>query len=296
MTATAQPLGAKDPPRHTSVSLGLFFLLTFGLTWIVWVPRALATQGIIQSDLPGILGVGWTYAPAVAAFVFVALTAGRRGVVNLGRRLLQWRIGWSSYALIVAVPVGIAIGTAMAYGILGGEFTAALPLSFGLPLPLVPLILAIRVLTDGIGEETAWRGVALPRLLKQTNALTASLVLGLVWASWHLPLLFTKGAVMADDSIPLLFALLPAEAVFYTWLYQRTGGSVLAAALLHGLIGLVSMGSVVAEASGGPEVIRVALWWIVAGSLVVRYGRNLSRPSSRQDSRSTDPQAMTTPA
>lgn len=157
------------------------------------------------------------------------------------------------------VPLGVALGTATAYGMLGGEFGAALPLSFALPLPLIPLILAIRVLTDGVGEETGWRGVAVPSLLAQMSAVSASLVLGLVWAAWHLPLIFTTGAVMADASIPLLFALLPAQAVFYTWLYQRTAGSVVAAALLHGLVGMLSLGSPVAEATGGLDLIRVVM-------------------------------------
>jgi hypothetical protein len=220
--------------------------------------------------------------PAVAAFLFLGLTGGRRGVADLGRRLLQWRIGWASYALIVFVPLGVALGTATAYGMFGGDFSAALPLSFALPLPLIPLILAIRVLTDGVGEETGWRGVALPSLLRQMSGVSASLVLGVVWAAWHLPLIFTKGAVMADASIPLLFALLPAQAVFYTWVYQRTGGSVMAAALLHGLVGMLSLGSPAAEASGGLDLIRVVLWWIIASFLIARYGRSLGRPSFRQ--------------
>lgn len=281
MSVTAQPIDARGEPRPSGAT-PLLFVLIFVLTWIVWVPRALETQGIIDVEVPTVLGLGWTYMPAVASFLFVGLSVGRRGVADLGRRLLQWRIGWANYALIVLVPLGVALGTAMAYGMLGGEFGAALPLSFALPLPLIPLILANRVLTDGVGEETGWRGVALPSLLAQMSGVSASLVLGLVWAAWHLPLIFTKGMVMADASIPLLFALLPAQAVFYTWVYQRTGGSVMAAALLHGLISMFSLGSPIAEATGSPDVIRVVMWWIVASFLIARYGRSLGRRSFRQ--------------
>jgi membrane protease YdiL (CAAX protease family) len=145
---------------------------------------------------------------------------------------------------------------------------------------MIPLIIAIRLLTDGIGEETAWRGVALPQLLRRMNGVTASLILGIVWACWHLPLIFTVGAPMANNSIPLLFVLLPAESVVYTWLYQHTRGSVLAAALFHALIGLWAIASPAAEATGRPQLIRVILWCVLAGVLLLKYGANLTARQS----------------
>ena len=270
----------RDPERgetrQTVTSLAVLLLMVFALTWVVWVPRALDSQGIIRSDLAVTLGAGWTYAPAAAAFLFLALQRGQGAVVALGRRLLDWRIGWRWLGIIVAVPAVVAIGTAVVTGVLGGGPGAALPVVVGMPAPLILVTLVTLALTDGVGEETAWRGVTLPYLLTLTNAAAASLVLGLVWALWHVPLLFTRGAVMAGASLPLLLALLPAQAVFYTWVYQHTRGSVLAAALLHGVIGLMSRGSPVAEATGRPELVRLALWWIVAALLVARYGRNLT--------------------
>ena len=102
--------------------------------------------------------------PALAAVLFLALTGGRRGLAELGRKLLLWRIGWRWYVAIAALPLGAALGTAVIYALTGGQFSAGLPLALDLPLPLIPLIIGIRLLTDGIGEETAWRGVALPQL------------------------------------------------------------------------------------------------------------------------------------
>jgi membrane protease YdiL (CAAX protease family) len=152
-------------------------------------------------------------------FSLLGYLAGWSAVADLGRRLIAWRIGWRWYTVIVAIPLAIAFATSAIFGILGGQFSAALPVSFELPIPLALLIIVIRTLTDGVGEETAWRGVALPGLLTRMNPVAASLVLGVIWAAWHLPLFFTKGSVMANDSIPLLFILLPAESVVYTWLY-----------------------------------------------------------------------------
>jgi membrane protease YdiL (CAAX protease family) len=260
--------------------LVFFFGLVFFATWIVWVPRALESRGVLDSHWAQLLGRGWTYMPALAAVVFVALTGGRRSLAELGRKLLLWRIGWRWYVAIVTIPLGIALITAVIYAVAGGQFSAGLPLVMDLPLPMIPLIIAIRLLTDGIGEETAWRGVALPQLLGRMNGVTASLILGIVWACWHLPLIFTVGAPMANNSIPLLFVLLPAESVVYTWLYQRTRGSVLAAALFHALIGFWAITSPAAEATGRPQLIRVILWCVLAGVLLLRYGVNLTARQS----------------
>jgi membrane protease YdiL (CAAX protease family) len=256
--------------------LVFFFGLVFLTTWIVWVPRALESRGLLDSHWAHWLGRGWTYMPALAAVAFVAWTGGRRSLAQLGRKLLLWRIGWRWYVAIVTIPLGIALSTAAIYGLTGGQFSAGLPIAMDLPLSMIPLIIAIRLLTDGIGEETAWRGVALPQLLRRMNGVTASLILGIVWACWHLPLILTVGAPMANNSIPLLFVLLPAEAVVYTWLYQHTRGSVLAAALFHALIGLWAIASPAAEASGRPQLIRAILWCVLAGVLLMRYGVNLT--------------------
>ena len=268
-TTTAQP-------KPGIVSIVSFFGLVFFTTWIVWVPRALESQGLLDSHWGHWLGRGWTYMPALSAVAFVAWTGGRRSLAELGRKLLLWRIGWRWYVAIVTITLGIALTTAGIYALTGGQFSAALPVALDLPLAMIPLIIAIRLLTDGVGEETAWRGVSLPQLLRQTNAVTASLILGVVWACWHLPLVFTVGAPMGNNSIPLLFVLLPAEAVVYTWLYQRTHGSILAAALFHALIGLWTVASPAAEATGRPQLIRVILWCVLAGVLLLRYGANLT--------------------
>jgi membrane protease YdiL (CAAX protease family) len=263
-------------PNPGIASMVFFFGLVFFATWIVWVPRALESRGLLDSHWAQSLGRGWTYAPALAAVLFVALTGGRRGLAELGRRLLLWRIGWRWYVAIVTIPLGIALSTAVIYALTGGQFSAGLPLAMDLPLPLIPLLIGIRLLTDGIGEEIAWRGVALPQLLRRMNGVTASLILGILWASWHLPLIFTVGAPMANNSIALLFVLLPAESVVYTWLYQHTRTSILAAALFHALIGFWAIASPAAEATGRPQLIRVILWCALAGVLLLKYGANLA--------------------
>jgi uncharacterized protein len=280
MSAKKLPSTATSPPRTSLVALACLLAAVFATTWVVWVPRALQSHHLIGGDWAVSLGVGWTYAPAFAAVAFVAFTGGRRSLADLRRRLLDWRIGWRWFAAIALIPMAIAVSTAIIYAVLGGSFSSAVPAALELPLPLIPVIIAIRALTDGLGEEMAWRGVALPGLLQHMNAVTASLVLGLVWAMWHLPLILTSGSLMANDSIALLFVLLPAEAVVYTWVFRNTNGSVLAAVLFHAIIGLWAIASPLAEATGRPEAIRAGLWVVLAAGLVARHGLSLTGRSA----------------
>jgi membrane protease YdiL (CAAX protease family) len=88
------------------------------------------------------------------------------------------------------------------------------------------------ILTFGIGEESGWRGFALPRLQKEHSALSATFLLWVFWALWHLPLFFY---IYDPDIIPGMLIGLLAGTITFTWLYNSTGGSVLMTAIWHGL-------------------------------------------------------------
>src|SRR5919106_2229580 len=164
-----------------------FFVLAFAITWVVWVPRAVGVP-------LGVLGQMWTWIPAIAALLAAALTGGRDAVRDLGSRLVRWRVGWQWYLVVILGPAAFSLAVAGVYTLLGGSWAeAAPPALLEGPLLFLPLFLLILTLTDGLGEELAWRGFALPQLLSRHNALVASLILGVIWALWHLPLLWTEG-------------------------------------------------------------------------------------------------------
>ena len=191
--------------------LATFLLLAFGLTWLVWVPRAMASQGLLASEWPIAVGQALSWGPAVAALLAAAITGGRAAVRELGARLVRWRVGWPWYAVVLAGPAAFSLAVAGAYAALGGSWVA--PRAFdGNLLGLIPFFVVL-ALTDGLGEELGWRGYALPRLLARHGALAASLSLGVVWALWHLPLVWTEGAVLYGRPVWLPFLELPAEAV-----------------------------------------------------------------------------------
>jgi CAAX protease family protein len=210
--------------RHPVVTL---FVLAYGLSWAVQIPRAL---GVLQ-------GSGWravVWAPAVAAILAAALTGGRAALRDLGERLVRWRVRWQWYVLVILGPAAFSLAIAGVYALLGGSWSAAVPKALSEePLVLLPVFFLILALTDGLGEEPAWRGFALPRLLTRHNALVASLIVGVLWALWHLPLLWTEGATRFQEPVWPILVDNTAKSVLFTWVFLNTRGSLLLAILLH---------------------------------------------------------------
>jgi uncharacterized protein len=255
--------------RHPLVT---FFLLVFILTWVVWVPRA--------SGAPlGMLGQAWTWIPAIAALLAAALTGGRGALRELGSRLVRWRVGWQWYVVVILGPAVFSLAVAGIYALFGGSWAeAAPPAILAGPLLLLPLFLAILTLTDGLGEELAWRGFALPRLLTRYNALVASVVLGVIWALWHLPLLWTEGNGMFHLPVWLLLLDLTAKSILFTWVFLHTRGSVLIAMLFHGATNLFLVSPEVVS-TGDLEVAVLAMVgkWVLVGIVLVVAGPRLVR-------------------
>jgi membrane protease YdiL (CAAX protease family) len=161
-----------------------------------------------------------------------AFIGGRPAVGQLLRRLGQWRVGAHWYLLILAgIPLLQLLG---AFAVLGTvplvELARHWPAFFTRYLPSVVYVF----LFTGLGEEPGWRGFALPRLQERHGPLVGTAVLGVVWALWHLPNVLFSGYTGASYALWLVGTL--ASAVIYTWVYNRTGGSILIAALLHGAI------------------------------------------------------------
>ena len=257
--------------RHPLVT---FFLLVFILTWVVWVPRA--------SGAPfGVLGQAWTWIPAIAALLAAALTGGRGALRELGSRLVRWRVGWQWYVVVILGPALFSLAVAGVYTLFGGSWAeAAPPAILAGPLLLLPLFLAILTLTDGLGEELAWRGFALPRLLTRYNALLASVVLGVIWALWHLPLLWTEGGPMYQLPVWLLLLDLTAKAVLFTWVFLHTRGSVLIAMLFHGATNLFLVSPEVASTGDlALPVLAMVGKWVLVGIVLFVAGPSLMRGS-----------------
>lgn len=246
-----------------------FFLLAFLVTWAVWVPNVLAPDSVA-----GTLAPFWTYGPATAAVIVAALTGTLR---DLGARLVRWRVGWQWYAVVLLGPAAFYATLAALHAVFGwsGELDQPNGLRAAL-IGFLPLFLTL-VLTDGLGEETGWRGFALPRMLERTGPMLASLVLGVVWALWHLPLFWTVGNPNYGEAFVIMLIELPAMSVLYTWLFQHTAGSALLAILFHasGSVAVITLSTVSAVETDTVRstVVDLVLKWVLAGAVGVYWMR-----------------------
>ena len=262
--------------RHPLIS---FFVLTYVVTWTLWAPLV-----VFRDQIPGplvfVLIVLGSNVPSVLGVLFVALLRGRSGVRILLGRLLRARIGlrWYLAAVALAVPALCAVWIST---LLGG------------PSPVVVTTISAVVVSflfsifpgSAVGEELGWRGFALPRLQARHSALAASLIVGAAWGIYHLPL-FLLGSPTRPLALFLPFAIgCVIMSIFYTWMYNGTGGSLLIVVLLHATTNL-PLTAVYAPL--GERVVPVfwlldAMLAIIAAVLIARTGAaTLSRARGKQ--------------
>jgi membrane protease YdiL (CAAX protease family) len=206
-----------------------FFAIAFAWSWTCWLALPL-----LNEDFPaaaGVLALTGGFGPSVAAIIVVVYGEGVAGLRRWLKRCLQWRVGWHWVLLAFffpAVVMGLAAGAHVA---LGGTLPAS-PAAGHVLLATVNFILVFLV-GGPLGEEFGWRGYALPALEARWGWRTASLVLGGVWAVWHLPLFYSAGTVQSHLPMDLYVLSAIASSVVFAWLYNRTRASVIPVLVLH---------------------------------------------------------------
>jgi uncharacterized protein len=264
--------------RHPLIT---FFILTYALAWILWLPLV-----VLQDTIPAapglVLVLLGSNVPSLLAIVLTALVLGRGALRKLLGRLLIWRVDPRWYLVVVLGPVALAGGMVALNAFVGGP-----AISVGVPLLTVVITLAFFIFPgSALGEEIGWRGYALPRLQSGRSALSASLILGVIWAFYHLPLFFT-GQAFRSPSLLVPFVLSGlALSVILTWVYNSTGGSLLLVVLLHAAANLPL--TLLLEPLGSramvPFMFYVALMVVAAIVVVIVAGHaHLSRKHRKQE-------------
>jgi uncharacterized protein len=232
-----------------------FFVLTFGLTWGLGACFALfsaqltAVFGKVSVTNP--LFIVAVYAPGISAIIVSGRIEGPAGVRRLLGGLLRWRIGIRWYlAILVGIPMLSAIAMLLCAALtrtplmvdhwyrlflLGpsGQQIVRAAGAGGLWSAILAILGSFLADPGPLGEELGWRGFALPRLLKDRSALSAGVILGVIWGVWHLPAFILAGTPQNNMSFPLFMIGVVALSVLMTWAFMGTSGSVLAAALIH---------------------------------------------------------------
>jgi membrane protease YdiL (CAAX protease family) len=211
------------------------------------------------------------FSPTIAAYLVAAGMGGWPEVKKLLAGYTRWRVGWQWYLAALSMAL-IPLGVALVYIALGNPPRG---LREGLTWGGYFVILMQGWLTGPLAEESGWRGFALPRLQGRMNALTASLVLGVLWAFWHVPQYLTGGVQTGGMMpFPIFVPVTIVLTILFTWVFNNTRGSLVATTVMHfsynfsgghiaGLLGLVP-GMVLYGASAG-LVILAALAVIFFG-------------------------------
>ena len=251
----AGPLGLIR--RHPIAAL---IVLTFGLTWLLEIPRVLDARGELPFAFPfwGVILMGWM--PGFAAIIVALATGGRAAVKALFARVLVWRVGWPWYLLVIGGTAAIWLSAVLINPLFGGS-GLQLP-EFSLDL-LVGLVISFVLLFLVNSEELVWRGSLLPRLQARWSALGASVFIGLFEGLFHLPLFFQPGSDQAAAGLPVFVIGSIAGAIVFSWLFNNTLGSLLLVQLFH-----IFANTWITLFAAAPAD-NVATQWLFNGFLVV---------------------------
>jgi uncharacterized protein len=211
-----------------------YFGLSYLVSWTFWWAAAATAGGAAPSSrasLGSFLLLVGTISPAAVALVLTARWEGRGALRVLLRRVVAFPSSARWYVFAISFMAASELAVALLHRAIAGEWPP-----FG-RTPAYVMAAAILVSTPvQAGEEIGLRGYALPRLAARVGLPLASLVLGVLWASWHLPLFFIPGSGYAGTSFPLFVVAVTAISAAMAWLYWRTAGSLLVTMLMHAAI------------------------------------------------------------
>ena len=262
--------------RHRLAS---FILIAYGFTWTV--QGALAWSGMEASWTHSLLIGFGGFGPPIGAAVVVWASGG--SLQTWVSQMFKWRIGAKWWAIVFLLPLVILVMGVGLFVIAGGPIDST---SFESPL-IYFFVIAWGTVLGGGQEDLGWRGFMLPVLQEKYSAFVSSMFIGIAWAGWHLPLFInpttTHGGWPLSQQLLWIVSIF-AGAILWTWMYNGTGGSVLAVAVFHA--GINGMGlyhpadipvlmpegvpdpwlSLLSEVTGAIPLVIVAI------SLLVVYG------------------------
>jgi uncharacterized protein len=206
-----------------------FFLVTYVVTWACFITVATAIP--LETPLGYSLVLLGAYSPSIVAVSLTAWREKEKGVRALLRPVVQWNVAKRWYVFAAGYMVAIKLTIALILRIATGEWPG-----FGAtPWYVIPVAIAFSTPFQA-GEEIGWRGFALPRMARRVGLRWASILLGIIWALWHLPQFFIRGSDTYGQSFFIFAIQVVAISIALAWLWTKTRRSLLLPMLLHSAV------------------------------------------------------------
>ena len=216
--------------RHPLIS---FFALAILITWLIALPSLLFGLPFKTFQTVG------AYGPLLSA-VIVSAAMGGDELKSIFKRMTNFRFGLGWYLIAIFGNVLLYL---LVTGLSGAPLMQSLTEKWTLLFTLYLLALFTSFLINPIGEETGWTGFATPHLQKQFSPWLSAVILGVIWAVWHLPGFFIPSEMGAFNPVNFIFFVLSSIfiRIVWTWVINNAQGSGIAGILLHASSNAVSL-------------------------------------------------------
>lgn len=250
----------------------LYFFIAFGFSWFFWIPATFVNTNILESPWAILLAIGGI-GPAIGGILLTYLNDNKEGRKEYWQRVFDVRRISAKWYLVILLAYPLVTALLAIAENEQIQITEAFQELLSQPGRIITFTLTIFIFGP-LPEELGWRGYALDRLQNRMNAVLASLLLGAVWALWHIPLFFMKGTYQNDLGFGsaafwrfMIFPLI--VSIFFSWIYNNNKRSTLSAALFHFSINFTGN---ILETSEELELHRIILFVAMAFIVVLVCG------------------------
>jgi membrane protease YdiL (CAAX protease family) len=277
-----------------------YYALVFAISWggillVIGGPGAIpGTRDEVEMLMPFAL-LALFAGPSVAGLLLTGIVHGRPGFRDLFARMTRWRVDIRWYAVALLTAPLLVTAVLLALSLTSPEFLPRL-LTASDKATLLLFGIGWGLVGGGLLEELGWTGFAVPTLMLRYGVFGTGLVVGLLWGAWHYLIALwaisstTPGAISPSIFLPALIfyvGSLPAYRVLLVWVYDRTGGSMLLAMLMHAsfsasMLTLEPLGLAAVPGSIWALVLAAAWWAVVGAVAVANHGRLSRRPVRRR--------------
>jgi membrane protease YdiL (CAAX protease family) len=214
-----------------------YFILAYVVCCILWIPLFLNALNVISSESSATFFILGAFGPMISAFIITFKVSGLSGCIKLFQKFFLIKVHYKWYILAFFIPIVIVLCVLVFLNIASNP---DIDINFMNPLEFISgFLISLLIVT---GEEFGWRGFALPRLQKKYNALTSSLILGILWSIIHFPLFFVQperaSGVHILIVVPGFVLLMVCFTIIITFLYNGSKGSIFISCVFHASLGI----------------------------------------------------------